>query len=55
VKFIGIPPGLKGNRPPSEGFQFFGTLKASARQRSLTARLHNLAGQVLYTVEIPAG
>jgi alkaline phosphatase D len=54
VKFIGIPPGLNGNRPPSEGFQFFGTLTADPRQKSLTARLHNLAGQVLFTVELPS-
>ncbi len=54
VKFTGIPQGLKGNRPPSEGYQFFGTLKVDARHRTLTARLHNLAGDVLYTVEVPA-
>jgi alkaline phosphatase D len=46
---------MKGNRPPSDGFQFFGTLRASARTRTLTARLHNLAGDVIYTNElIPA-
>ena len=55
AKFIGIPPGMKGNRPPSEGFQFFGTLRADARQRSLTVRLHNLAGDILFTVELAAG
>jgi alkaline phosphatase D len=54
VKFTGIPPGMKPNRPPSEGFQFFGTLKVDARHKTLTARLHNLAGDVLYTVELPA-
>ncbi len=25
VKFIGIPPGMKPNRPPSEPYQFFGS------------------------------
>jgi alkaline phosphatase D len=25
LKFIGIPPGMKQNRPPSDGLQFFGT------------------------------
>ena len=24
VRFLGIPPGMKPNRPPSDGFQFFG-------------------------------
>ena len=27
VKFLGIPAGMKPNRPPNEGLQFFGTLK----------------------------
>ena len=54
VKFTGIPQGLKGNRPPSEGYQFFGMLKADARRKTLTVKLHNLAGDILYTVELPA-
>jgi alkaline phosphatase D len=53
VKFVGIPPGMKGNRPPSDGFQFFGTLKASAKTRALTVQLHDLAGKTLYRVELP--
>jgi alkaline phosphatase D len=52
AKFIGIPPGMKANRPPSDGFQFFGTLKASAKTRALTVRLHNLAGEIIYTAEL---
>ncbi|HYT65379.1 MAG TPA: alkaline phosphatase D family protein, partial [Vicinamibacterales bacterium] len=52
AKFIGIPKGMKGNRPPSEGFQFFGTLSASAKTGALTVRLCNLAGEVLYTKEL---
>jgi alkaline phosphatase D len=52
VKFLGIPAGMKPNRPPSEGFQFFGTLRASAKTRVLTVRLHNLAGEVIYTKEL---
>ena len=53
VKFTGVPAGMKGNRPPSDGFQFFGTLRADANTRALTARLYNLAGDVLYSVELP--
>ena len=52
AKFVGIPAGMKANRPPSDGFQFFGTLTANARTRALTVKLHNLAGQVLYTNEL---
>lgn len=54
VKFIGIPPGMKPNRPPSEGFQFFGTLRASATTRALTVTLRNAEGKELYKVELPA-
>jgi len=54
AKFVGIPKGMKGNRPPSDGFQFFGLLKVSARTRALTAELHDLAGKVLYTIELPS-
>ena len=54
VRFTGIPPGMKGNRPPSDGFQFFGTLRVDARTRALTAKLHDLAGRTLYSVELPS-
>ncbi len=53
VKFVGIPPGMKPNRPPSDGFQFFGLLKASARTRALTVSLHDLSGRSLFSVELP--
>lgn len=53
AKFVGIPPGMKGNRPPSDGFQFFGMLRVNARTRALTAELHDLAGKVLFSVELP--
>lgn len=52
VKFTGIPPGMKPNRPPSEGLQFFGTLRVDARTRALTVGLHNLAGRRIYQVEL---
>jgi alkaline phosphatase D len=54
VRFIGIPPGMKPNRPPSDGFQFFGTLHASAKTAALTVTLRNLEGRELYKVELPA-
>lgn len=52
AKFVGIPAGMKANRPPSDGFQFFGTLTAAARTRALTVRLHNLAGDVIFSTEL---
>ena len=53
VRFIGIPEGMKPNRPPSEGLQFFGTLDVDARSRALTARLHDVGGRELYKLELP--
>ncbi|MBA2603072.1 MAG: alkaline phosphatase, partial [Acidobacteria bacterium] len=53
VKFNGVTAGMKGNRPPSDSLQFFGTLRIDGPTRALTARLHDLAGKVLYSVELP--
>jgi alkaline phosphatase D len=52
LKFLGIPSGMKANRPPSEGFQFFGTLKIAAASKVLTAKLHNVAGKELFAVDL---
>jgi alkaline phosphatase D len=54
VKFLGIPPGMKPNRPPSEGLQFFGTFTVDHRTRTLAARLHDLSGTAIYSVELEA-
>ena len=54
VKFTGVPRGLKPNRPPSDGLQFFGTLTIDARTRALTARLHDLSGKAIYSLELEA-
>jgi len=52
VKFTGIPPGMKPNRPPSAGFQFFGTMKVEARTKAMTVSLHDLSGRAIYRVEL---
>ena len=54
VKFVGIPAGMKQNRPPSDGLQFFGTLRVDAKTKALTTTLRNAAGATLYSVELPA-
>ncbi|MCA1584227.1 MAG: hypothetical protein LC791_05455 [Acidobacteria bacterium] len=54
MRFSGIPDGMKPNRPPSEGLQFFGTLTFDARTKALTAALHNLEGRRLFSVELEA-
>ena len=52
VKFVGIPPGMKPNRPPSDGFQFFGTLRIAGHSGVMTAGLHDLAGRSLFSTEL---
>ncbi len=53
VRFLGIPAGMKPNRPPSEGLQFFGRLVVEAETDALRASLHNRDGRELYTVTLP--
>jgi alkaline phosphatase D len=50
--FSSVKPGAPGNRPPSDGFQFFGLTRISARTRVMTVELRNLAGETIYTVDL---
>jgi alkaline phosphatase D len=52
VKFNGVAKGMKGNRPPSDGLQFFGKMQIDHRTRALTVSLHDLSGKSLYTVDL---
>jgi alkaline phosphatase D len=51
VRFLGIPPGMKPNRPPSEGLQFFGLLEAE-RGGVLRAEIRNRDGATLHRLEL---
>jgi len=51
-KFRGIPAGMKGNRPPSDGFQFFGTVRIDGQTEVMTVSLVNAAGETLYRVDL---
>jgi alkaline phosphatase D len=52
VKFNAIPKGLKPNRSPAEGFQFFGTVKVDGKTRAMTVALHDIAEKTLYSVDL---
>jgi alkaline phosphatase D len=54
VKFTGIPAGMKPNRPPSAGLQFFGMMKIEAKTKAMAVSLHDLSGRAIYRVELPA-
>lgn len=48
VEFVSIPKGMKGNRSPLEGYQFFGAVRIEGMTESLTVTLHDLAGRELF-------
>jgi len=52
ARFISIPKGMKGNRPPSDGYQFFGAMKIDGKTEALTVSLHDVTGKQLYRVEL---
>ena len=45
VRFSSSKPGDPANRPPSDGQQFFGLARISARTRVMTVELRNLGGR----------
>ena len=47
--FNSVPPGMKPNRPPSEGHQFFGTLAIDPGTRQLTTGIWNLKNEKLWS------
>jgi alkaline phosphatase D len=52
VVFTGIPPGMKGNRPPSDGYQFFGKMRIDRKTKALTVTLHDISGKTLFSKEL---
>lgn len=54
ARFVGIPAGMRPNRPPTDGFQFFGMGRVDPGTRALTISLHNAAGSELFRVDLDA-
>jgi len=54
LRFQSLPAGTRANRPPSEGLQFFGAVKINAATKVMTVSIRNLAGQVVYSVDLPS-
>jgi alkaline phosphatase D len=52
VKFLSIPEGLKPNRPPSEGLQFFGLVKIDGKSEVMTVSFHSLQGVRIHSIEL---
>jgi alkaline phosphatase D len=55
VMFHSVPEGMAPNRPPSDGLQFYGTLRMDGRTSVMTAALHDLSGRQLYSVDLDPG
>jgi alkaline phosphatase D len=51
-RFRGIPDGMKPNRPPSAGLQFFGRIHIEGRSRVLTVSLHDLSGAKIFSLDL---
>jgi alkaline phosphatase D len=54
VMFTSIPKGTKPNRPPTEGRQYFGTVRIDGASEEMTVNLHDLAGTVIHRVTLTA-
>lgn len=52
VVFNSVPDDLKPNRPPSEGLQFFGSVRVDGKTEVMTVNLYNLEGAKLYGVDL---
>jgi alkaline phosphatase D len=52
LKFKAIPDGMKGNQPPSAGYQFYGLVRVDGRSSVMTVSLHNRTGDRLYSVDL---
>jgi alkaline phosphatase D len=52
VRFVGIPQGMKPNRPPSDGLQFFGLLRIDGPGDVLHVSLHDVTGNSLWTIDL---
>jgi alkaline phosphatase D len=52
VRYSNMKPGMKQNRPPSDGFQTFGTVRIDGRTEAMTVSLYDVSGARLYSVEL---
>jgi alkaline phosphatase D len=52
VRFMGVPPKLTSFPGPAGGLQFFGMVRINAATGVMTVRLHNLAGETIYSTDL---
>jgi len=49
---VSVPAGMKQNRPPTEGMQYFGLAQIDGATQVLTISLRDLTGKTLYSVDV---
>ncbi len=52
VTYVSVPAGMKQNRPPTEGMQYFGLARIDGATEVMTVTLHDVAGKTLYRVDL---
>lgn len=55
LKFKSIPDGMRPNRPPSDGFQFFGLVSIDSQSRVMKVTHCNSEGKELWSTELQPG
>ncbi|MCW5771753.1 MAG: alkaline phosphatase D family protein [Rhodospirillaceae bacterium] len=52
VRFMSLPAGMKQNRSPKDGLQYFGFGKIDGKTETLTMSLHDIDGKELFKVDL---
>jgi len=52
VRYQSVQPGMKQNRPPTEGKQYYGMAAIDGATEVMTMSLHDITGAVLFKVDI---
>ncbi|SMF17451.1 alkaline phosphatase D family protein [Pseudobacteriovorax antillogorgiicola] len=52
LKFLSIPTNLPANRPPSDGYQFFGCVDIDSKSKKMTVKQINVYGEEKYAVTL---
>jgi alkaline phosphatase D len=54
VRFCSVPEGMRPNRPPSDGLQFFGVVRIDGQSGTMTVAHYNVAGDRLWSIDLEA-
>ena len=52
IKFVSVPQGVKQNRSPFDGLQFYGIGRIDGDTQLLTMSLHDVESEQLYKIDL---